>query len=72
MSTVPLSPPNYSHTRPARPRRACPHCGSSEIYRSHARGIVERHIVRAFRFYPHRCAECDRRFYVHLSSKEVH
>lgn len=50
------------------PRRskhhACPHCQSDQIYRQRARGIIERHVVRAFRFYPFWCAGCDRRFYL--------
>ena len=72
MASAPFAPPNYSHTRPSRSHRVCPHCGSQEIHRSHARGIIERHIVRAFRFYPHRCEACDRRFYLQLSGQDLH
>lgn len=49
-------------------RRICPHCGGREIYRCRARGIIERHVARAFRLFPHWCAECDQRFYVRLVS----
>lgn len=72
MATPPLLPSSHSRRRPDSSHPACPHCGSREIHRSHAHGIIERHIVRAFRFYPYRCELCERRFYIHLSSNELH
>lgn len=48
---------------------SCPHCHSDEIYRQRARGILERHVVRAFRFFPFWCAACDRRFYLRADKK---
>jgi len=71
MATHPISPAEYAHTTRHRVHRSCPYCGSREIHRSHARGIIERHVVRVFRFYPHRCESCDRRFFAHLPSKEL-
>jgi predicted RNA-binding Zn-ribbon protein involved in translation (DUF1610 family) len=72
MATLPVTPLEYPHSHHHhRVRRLCPHCGSREVHRSRARGIIERHIVRAFRFYPHRCESCDRRFYAYLSTNEL-
>jgi predicted RNA-binding Zn-ribbon protein involved in translation (DUF1610 family) len=45
------------------PKRQCPHCGSSEIFRSHRRNAVERYLLRAIHVRPFRCADCDARFY---------
>jgi len=45
------------------PQRSCPNCGSSEIFRSHRRGAVERYLLRAIRVRPFRCVNCDARFY---------
>ena len=45
---------------------ACSRCGSDEIYRQRPRGLIERHIFRAFQFAPFWCAACDVRFYVRI------
>ena len=44
-------------------KRPCPHCGSSEVFRSHRRGAVERYLLRAIGVRPFRCVNCDARFY---------
>jgi hypothetical protein len=46
--------------------RTCPYCEDQKVYRQRARGIIERYLIRAFRFVPYWCAGCDRRFYVRL------
>ena len=71
MATVPVSRANYRRVPSKTHRRSCPFCGGQEIHRSRARGIIERHIVRTFRFYPHRCESCDRRFYVKLLASDL-
>ena len=71
MASAPFSPASCSRSSAGHSPRACPHCGSRDICRSRVRGVIERHIVRALRFYPHRCESCDRRFYVQLSSSEI-
>jgi predicted RNA-binding Zn-ribbon protein involved in translation (DUF1610 family) len=45
--------------------RKCPHCGSSEIARSHRR-LPERLL---FFVKPYRCNDCQRRFYASVSFK---
>jgi DNA polymerase II large subunit len=45
------------------PKRPCPYCGGSEIFRSHRRGAVEKYLLRAIRVRPFRCVDCDARFY---------
>ena len=42
--------------------RPCPHCGGSEIFRSHRRNAVERYLLRAIGVRPFRCVNCDARF----------
>ena len=46
----------------AETNRLCPHCNSSEVFRSHRRGAVERYLLRAIGVRPFRCANCDARF----------
>ena len=36
-------------------KRPCPRCGSSEVFRSHRRGSVERYLLRAIGVRPFRC-----------------
>jgi hypothetical protein len=67
MATLPLSQGYLIASKPNAFHRPCPYCGSKAVHRSRARGIIERHIVRFFRLYPHRCECCDRRFYVRVS-----
>jgi len=43
-------------------KRVCPHCGSSEVYRSHRHGTVEKYLLRAVGVRPFRCVNCDARF----------
>lgn len=69
MATLPLSSSGHSQSMPSRFRRSCPHCGSREVHRSRARGIIERHILQAFRFHPYRCESCDSRFYLLVPGK---
>jgi hypothetical protein len=51
-------------------KRACTHCGSDEIYRQRPRGLIERHVARAFQFLPYWCASCDRRCYLRLAKRD--
>ena len=44
-------------------KRICPYRGSSEVFRSHRRGAVERCRLRAIQVRPFRCVNCDARFY---------
>jgi hypothetical protein len=68
MATMPIPSATPSMSANQFRRRICPHCGGKDIHRCRARGIIERHVVRAFRFFPHWCADCDRRFYLRLVS----
>src|SRR5580700_7723836 len=43
-------------------KRFCPHCGSSEVFRSHRHGAVEKYLLRAIGVRPFRCVNCDARF----------
>jgi len=43
--------------------RPCPHCCSSEIFRSHRSNAVEKYLLRAIHVRPFRCINCDARFY---------
>jgi hypothetical protein len=45
------------------PKRPCPYCDSSEIFRSHRRGVLEKYLLRAIQVRPFRCVDCDARFY---------
>ena len=45
------------------PKRPCPYCGGSEVFRSHRRGPTERYLLRAIGVRPFRCVNCDARFY---------
>ena len=45
------------------PKRPCPHCGSSEVFRSHRRGMMERYLLPIIGVRPVRCVCCDARFY---------
>jgi hypothetical protein len=44
-------------------KRPCPHCGGSEVFRSHRRGLRERYLLRAVGARPFRCVNCNARFY---------
>ena len=44
-------------------KRLCPRCGSSEVFRSHSRGTLERYLLRAVGVRPFRCVNCNARFY---------
>ena len=50
-------------------RRFCPHCGSSHILKSHARGVIEQLLLRLTDVHHYRCSDCDKRFYGHSSRK---
>lgn len=63
MSTLPITPSSSLNTF-HRPKRSCTHCGSEEIYRQRPRGMIERHVARAFHFFPYWCAGCDRKCYL--------
>jgi hypothetical protein len=65
MATLPV--PSTSWNAYRKPKRSCSHCGSEEIYRQRPRGIIERHVARAFKFFPYWCAGCDRRCYLRSS-----
>jgi hypothetical protein len=69
MATLPISPSTGMNTFRSR-RRSCTHCGSDEIYRQRPRGLIERHVARAFQFAPYWCASCDRRCYLRLSKRD--
>lgn len=72
MATLPVSTSGHSESAPNRFNQSCPYCRGRDIRRSHARGIIERHIARFFRLYPHRCESCDCRFYVRLPGSQPH
>jgi hypothetical protein len=63
MATMPV-PSSHRLNAFQAPRRSCTHCGSEEIHRQRPRGIIERHVARAFHFFPYWCADCDRRCYL--------
>ena len=44
-----------------RRRLTCPKCGSSQIGRTHRKGVIE-HVVSLAYVYPFRCGTCHRRF----------
>lgn len=69
MASLPISSASNG-LRAFHKKRACTHCGSAEVYRQRARGIIERHVVRAFHFAPYWCAACDRRCYLRLTSRD--
>jgi DNA-directed RNA polymerase subunit RPC12/RpoP len=62
MATLPISPANRLDAS-KKPSRACSYCGSDELYRQRPRGLIERHVFRAFHVAPYWCAACDRRSY---------
>ncbi len=43
------------------PERSCPHCGRSEVFRSHQRGTVEWCLLHIIGVRPLRCGNCDAR-----------
>lgn len=49
-------------------RRTCTHCGSDEIFRQRAQGIIECHLLSALGFVPYWCAACDTYFYLRVRS----
>jgi len=63
MATLPASSVSGSDIL-RRPTRICTHCGSDEVYRQRPRGLMERHVFKAFQFAPYWCAGCDKRFYL--------
>jgi ribosomal protein L33 len=70
MIAIPIS--QTATVAPARRARiSCSHCGSGDIYRTQPRGLIERHIHRAFHFVPFWCEACDRRFYVHMKASRA-
>lgn len=48
MATMPIPSASPSMSAKQFRRQICPHCGSKDIHRCRARGIIERHVVRAF------------------------
>ncbi|MGD0426263.1 MAG: hypothetical protein ABSC10_06050 [Candidatus Acidiferrales bacterium] len=44
-------------------RRLCPDCQSVETARSHRRGPIEKHLLRAIHVRVYRCDDCSARFY---------
>jgi hypothetical protein len=40
----------------------CPKCKSSEVYRSHRRGVVEKVVLRVMSKAPYQCKSCKHRF----------
>jgi hypothetical protein len=71
MAAMPLaSTGRFGGSRPSE-QQTCPHCRSSDIFRQRARGIIERHVVRAFHFFPFRSATCYKRFYLHSDEGQV-
>jgi hypothetical protein len=70
MATLPV--PSSSWNAHHKSKRSCSHCGSEEIYRQRPRGIIERHVARAFNFFPYWCADCDRRCYLRSSHGSRH
>ena len=70
MATLPISPSSNGLNTFNKRRRSCSHCGSEDVYRQRPRGIIERHVARAFHFAPYWCAACDRRCYLRMSSPQ--
>jgi hypothetical protein len=73
MATVPILPPRmpFNPAKPPRSRQTCRHCGSGEIVRQRARGIIERHLMQSLHFFPFWCVTCDRRSYLRIASDHV-
>lgn len=44
-------------------RFACPSCGSSQLARSHAKGVYEHLLHSIFQVKPYRCMSCDDRHF---------
>jgi hypothetical protein len=44
-------------------KRPCPHCTSTEVFRSHRRGPFEKYLFRMIGMRPYRCIKYDDRFY---------
>lgn len=44
-------------------RFVCPSCGSSELSRSHRKGLYEYLLCTVFHVKPYRCLKCDYRHY---------
>jgi hypothetical protein len=57
MAAMPIPSTRTSMTAKQFRRRNCPHCGSKDIHPCRVRGVIERHVVRALRFFPHWCAD---------------
>ena len=68
MATISIQTAERQQSAASRVRQTCPHCGSRNIHRSHSKGIIERHVMRVFRYYPHRCEVCGVRFYARLAA----
>lgn len=44
-------------------RKACPHCGQTDCYRTRHYGPIERYLLRLLKLRPYRCENCHHRFY---------
>ena len=44
-------------------KRPCPHCTSTEVFRSHRRGPFEKYLFSMIGMRPYRCTKCEVRFY---------
>ena len=44
-------------------KRPCPHCTSTEVFRSHRRGPFEKYLFSMMGMRPYRCTKCEARFY---------
>jgi hypothetical protein len=51
-------------------KRPCPHCRSTEAFRSHRRGAFEKYLFSMIGMRPYRCSRCDSRFYAFASTAE--
>jgi hypothetical protein len=49
-------------------RFACPNCGSSQLGRSHPKGLYDYLLRSIFHIKPYRCISCDYRHYRYRSS----
>ena len=51
-------------------KRPCPHCSSTEVFRSHRRGPFEKYVFSVIGMRPYRCIKCDSRYYAFGSPHE--
>ena len=48
----------------------CPHCRSSDVRRSHRRGLEK--LLSFFQIFPYRCEVCQRRVFIYRADEHAH